>query len=120
MYDIAQCVFPRLNIPQYLEDSSYRATTKELVKLGVGGFCVFGGASQSVPRVIGELQFMCEVPLLFCADFEHGLPMRLHEGGTAFPHHLALAKASAKHPSLRYTYQAARAIAREARSIGVL
>lgn len=90
---VAQCVFPRLNISQYESDIHYKNNIIELAKIGCGGFCIFEGKTESVKKVTAELQFYAEIPLLFCADFEHGLPMRL-EDGTAFPHHFALAKAN--------------------------
>ena len=88
---IAQCIFPRLNIPDYIEDINYKNTIIELTNIGCGGFCIFGGDIDAVRKVTDELQFYADIPLLFAADFEHGLPMRLTEG-TSFPHHLALAK----------------------------
>lgn len=118
--NVAQCVFPRLNVDTYTTDPLYKATIQELVAAGVGGFCVFRGTLESAASVLSELQFIATTPLLFCADFEHGLPMRLTDGGTAFPHHMALAKASAKNAAKRHTYRSAKAIAQEARSIGIL
>jgi len=88
----AQCVFPRLNINDYEDNTEYKNEIIELTKIGCGGFVVFGGNIESVKKITSELQFHAEIPLLFAADFENGLQMRLADG-TSFPHHLALAKA---------------------------
>ena len=113
----AQCIFPRLDINTYIENVdyknfNYRDNIIELVKIGCGGFCIFGGDTNSVRKVIEELQIYSEIPLLFCADFENGLQMRLSDG-TSFPHHYALGKAS------NYTNTIASAIAKETKNIGV-
>jgi beta-N-acetylhexosaminidase len=64
--------------------------------------------------VINQLQRESDLPLLFAADFERGLPMRLR-GGTVFPH--AMAFGAAANPD--YVYQFGRVSAAEARAIGV-
>ncbi|MCL2039235.1 MAG: hypothetical protein FWG85_02265 [Bacteroidetes bacterium] len=113
----AQCVFPRLDINTFIDNITYkkfnyRDNIIELVKMGCGGFCIFGGDTNSVRKVITELQMYAEVPLLFCADFENGLQMRLSDG-TSFPHHYALGKTT------NYTNLIANAIAKESKNIGV-
>ncbi len=110
----AQCLFPRLNIKQYFEDEPYRQAVTDLVKAGIGGFCVFEGDELNTPRAVTELQNLCRIPLLFSADFEHGTVMRI-AGGTAFPHAMALGK-NRKTDS---TYQCAKAIAFESKMLGV-
>jgi len=109
----AQCVFPRLNIDTYIENKIYQNQIQELVKIGCGGFCIFQGNIETVKNVISELQMLAEIPLLFCADFENGLQMRL-EDGTSFPHPMALAKTG------NYTFEVAKAIAKEAKDVGIL
>ena len=108
----AQCVFPRLDINIFAENTDYKKLIIELVEIGCGGFCVFGGDTISVSKTINELQIYSEIPLLFCADFENGLQMRLSDG-TSFPHHYALGKTN------NYTEKIASAIAKEAKNIGV-
>jgi len=108
----AQCVFPRLNISTFAENTEYKKTIIELVKIGCGGFCVFEGNTTLVSKTITELNMYSEIPLLFCADFENGLQMRLNDG-TSFPHHYALAKTN------DYTEKVANAIAKESRNIGI-
>lgn len=110
---VHQVVFPKLSITDYLLNSEYRQKTLELVKRGIGGFCVFGGNIDNNIRVINELQLNAEIPLLFAGDFENGLPMRLSEG-TDFPHNMALGRINTD-----YTYQTAQMIAIESKAIGV-
>ena len=110
----AKCVFPRLTTERFFSDSEYKSEIVKLIILGVGGFCIFTGTDDEVGRMTEELQLSAEIPLLFCADFEHGLPMRL-QGGTAFPHAMALGIAD--NPEV--TEQIGRAIAVESRTIGV-
>ncbi len=111
---VAQCVFPRLDIYDYYEKSEYNRYIKKLVEFGVGGFCVFGGNLESVSNALSELQSYAQIPLLFCADFEYGLAMRLEEG-TGFPHAMALGKVD----DLEATEETANCIAKEAKELGI-
>lgn len=110
----AQCVIPKLEIKKYIEDAEYYESIKNLIQMGVGGFCVFNGNEINTPTVITELQNMCSAPLIFCADFEHGTVMRI-EGGTSFPHALALGNMK----KAETTYQVAKAIAAESKTMGI-
>lgn len=110
----AACLFPALRQEQYLSDSAYRAMIQQLADDGAGGFCIFQGELQETAEIIASLQQGTGGRLLFCADFEHGLPMRL-VGGTAFPHAMAFGKAD----NPERTYAAAQIIAREMRALGV-
>jgi beta-N-acetylhexosaminidase len=109
----AQVVFPRLNTYRYLIDENYKSQVSNLVKMGVGGFCLFGGNIEENIKVTNELQFKTDLPLLFCGDFENGIAMRLTEG-TEFPHSYALGHLN----STDYTTKTAQAIAQEAKAIG--
>ena len=64
--------------------------------------------------VTNQLQSDSEFPLLFAADFERGLGMRLNEV-TGFPHAMAFGAAA----NLDYARQSGRITAMEARAIGV-
>jgi len=64
--------------------------------------------------VTNQLQQDSEFPLLFAADFERGLGMRLNEV-TGFPHAMAFGAAN----NLDYARQSGRITAMEARAIGV-
>lgn len=81
----AQCIMPRL-IPNSIQESdSSKQEIMSLIAQGIGGFCVFQGDVEYTATLIDELQKEAAIPLLFSADYEHGLTMRL-EGGTDFPH----------------------------------
>lgn len=108
-----QVVFPRLNIIDFLIIPDYKSRILKLVQNGIGGFCLFGGNIEENIKVINELQFSAEIPLLFCGDFENGISMRLSEG-TEFPHSMALGSAN----NLDYTRKQAKLIAQETKAIG--
>ncbi len=110
----AQLLMPSLHPVRYREDEEYRTTICDLVESGVGGFCVFQGNVEDTAMVLAELQAQADTPLLFSADFEHGLSMRL-DGATDFPHAMALGVG--REPQL--TRQVAAAVAREAAALGV-
>lgn len=110
----AQVLMPRLNTNGYFNDEIYKNKTLDLVRKGVGGFCVFGGKYDDVIFMVNELQSFAEVPLIFSADMENGLPMRF-EDGTEFPHHMALGESV----DSKNTYQVANAIAKECKNMGI-
>ncbi|HEX8925762.1 MAG TPA: glycoside hydrolase family 3 N-terminal domain-containing protein, partial [Terriglobales bacterium] len=64
--------------------------------------------------LINELQRASNVPLIFTADFERGLSMRL-SGTTGFPHAMAFGATGNKD----YAFQFGKITAEEARAIGV-
>lgn len=109
----SQVIFPRISADDFKE-SHYKNKIYDLVDKNVGGFCVFGGDLLETYNMITELQSRAKVPLLFCADFENGLPMRLR-GGTEFPHHMALGKAN----DIDITFKIAKSIALESKKIGI-
>lgn len=114
---------PRLDIDRYLDESSYRVEIQhQVVQLGILGYCVFGGTPRSLACVLEELQQLRSAedgqPLVFSADCEFGLPMRLREGGTEFPDAMAIARAD-KSGDARPAYEAAESIAKEMRLLGL-
>jgi beta-N-acetylhexosaminidase len=72
------------------------------------------GSPLEAAALTNQLQRDSELPLLFAADFERGLPMRFH-GGTMFPHAMAFGATG----NAEYAYQYGRITAMEARSVGV-
>lgn len=110
----ASCLFPALRQLRYAAEPKYRDDILRLVDDSVRGFCIFQGDAQKTAELIAELNSRANKRRLFCADFEHGLPMRL-EGGTAFPHAMALGRAD----NTEYTREAAHIIAREMKALGV-
>jgi len=110
----AQLIVPRLSINEYINNNDYKNQIIKLVNEGIGGFCVFAGSPQQVRNIIDDLQIMSDIPLIFCADFENGLTMRLNNG-TEFPHAMALGKTN----DSNITKQVASLIAQEAKIIGI-
>jgi beta-N-acetylhexosaminidase len=104
---------PDLQIDDYLQQPEYREKVHKLIDEGIGGFCIFKATPDEAARVITELQSRAAIPLLFSADFEFGTAMRL-EGGTAYPHSMALGKGE-----VAITGEIGRAIAEEAKQLGV-
>ncbi len=89
---------------------------KRMVRdLGLGGVIISTGNVDDAARLTQELQDEVDVPLLISADFENGLGMRL-DGATSFPSLMALGATG--DPDL--AYDMGRAVAAEARAVGVM
>ncbi len=123
---LSECIMPRLNVEEYLNNSEYRVRTNALVENHrAGGFCVFGESPEAVAFAVGRLQDIAAIArssthlagtaLLFSCDCEFGLRMRLKRGGTEFPDAMAMAKS--EDPDL--VRRAGRAIAEEMRALGL-
>ena len=109
--------FLNVNSPEYVD---LRDTMR---KYHLGGFGVtvefedgflYKNEPLEAAMVTNQLQSDSEFPLLFAADFERGLGMRLNEV-TGFPHAMAFGAAN----NLDYVRQSGRITAMEARAIGV-
>lgn len=111
----AQSIMPSLVPRRFAKDSHYRDQIYSLVDAGILGFCVFQGTLERTMTILNELQERAGGKLLFSADFEHGLPMRLEEGGTAFPHSMAMGATQ----DTTMTNRVATLIALEMRALGV-
>ena len=84
------------------------------LRLGVGGFTLYGGTADAVRALTRDLQQRSKTPLLIGADMERGAGQQF-EGSTGLPPSAAIA-------SLRdrdIVRRAARHTAREARTMGV-
>ncbi len=86
---IAQLIIARLNGRDIKRRYSYYHS---LVRKGIGGFIIFGGKGRDVRDGIGKLQKSAEIPLFISSDLERGVGQQL-EGGTLFPHAMAIANA---------------------------
>ncbi len=89
--DLAQLIIQRLD-GQRIADPVYVDWLKQLVRLGCGGFIVFGGRREPVKRLIGELQDIANTPLFIASDVECGLARQFEET-TRLPCQMALAAA---------------------------
>ena len=106
-----------------VQNPEYQQLREEVHKYHLGGFgftvpVQSGLLKKSEPyeaaALINELQRESKVPLIFAADFERGVAMRLN-GATEFPQ--AMAFGAAGKPE--YSEQFGRITAEEARAIGV-
>jgi beta-glucosidase-like glycosyl hydrolase/CubicO group peptidase (beta-lactamase class C family) len=80
----------------------------------VGGVILWRGDVYESALRLNALQTMSAVPLLVSADLERGVPMRVRRG-TPFPDAMAIGATR----NTQYAFDVGRAIAREARAIGV-
>lgn len=87
---------------------------ERLTDLGVGGFCLYHGSPGEIADLTRRLQARAKIPLLFCADYEDGLPSQV-AGGTGFPSNMAIG--ASRKPEL--AFEKGRMTALEARAIGV-
>lgn len=80
----------------------------------VGGFILWRGDVLESALRLNRLQSVARFPLLVSADLERGVPMRVRRG-TPFPDAMAIGATR----NTRHAYDVGRAIALEARAIGV-
>lgn len=114
MTRIAQVLFPAL---RWRDDSGFDHEAEridEALRLGVGGFILFGGDAGSILELTTELRRRSRTPLLFGADLERGAGQQFR-GATQLPPAAALAALD----DLEVTRRAGELTAREARALGV-
>jgi beta-N-acetylhexosaminidase len=121
---IGQLIMPWARV-QFLNSKSpeYLVLRENLRKYHVGGFAVSVPVEGSflmynepygTAGLTNQLQNDSELPLIFAADFERGLSMRLR-GTTVFPHAMAFGAAG----KLEYAEALGRITAQESRAIGI-
>src|SRR5208282_2428728 len=86
-----QLVINRLN-GDGIHDASYRKALFNLVKKGLGGFIIFGGAKGEIKDFILELQSLAEIPLFIASDIERGVGQQI-KGANSVPCPMAMAAA---------------------------
>lgn len=110
---------------QFLNDDSetFAQLRESIDKYHVGSFAMtvpvdgpflIKSEPYEAAMLLNHLQEASKVPLLFAADFERGLPMRLN-GPTVFPHAMAFGAAG----KTDYAETFGRITAQEARAIGI-
>lgn len=111
----AQMIFPWAEADFInTDDASFHRLQRLVGDLKVGGIIFFEGDMWNQADLSNRLQSIAKYPLLISEDFERGLGMRLTET-VEFPYNMAVAAAD----DTALTWQMGRAIASEARSIGV-
>ena len=96
------------------ESPGWEELKRLTVERKLGGFIFSIGDVYEYAVQINKLQALSDVPLVIAADFEYGAGMRIRRS-TTFPR--AMAVGATRNPD--YSYRMGKAIAREARAVGV-
>jgi Beta-glucosidase-related glycosidases len=114
MISPAELFFPAIRWDGQHGFESQRDAIDAALKIGVGGFILFGGPAEQVASLTASLRRRSKIPLLIGADLERGAGQQF-EGETALPPLAAIASLD----SVADIRRAASLTAREARSLGV-
>lgn len=114
MSEIAELFYPAIRWDAVHGFESSRGAIDEALKLGVGGFIIFGGPSEHVASLTEHLHSKARVSLLIGADLERGAGQQF-VGQTALPPLAAIASLE----DLQSIRRAAGVSALEARSLGI-
>src|SRR3954467_5413428 len=114
MSEVAELFYPAIRWDATTGYETERPAIDEALKLGVGGFILFGGPSEHVAALTEDLHSRSKVQLLIGADLERGAGQQF-AGQTALP---PLAAISSLH-DLQAIRRAASVTAREARELGL-
>ncbi len=111
----AQLVMPWV-LGNYMsvDAEGYKRLVRLVRDLKVGGLIFFSGDILNQAMLTNKMQALADIPLLIASDFERGLGMRLKDG-LEFPYAMALAATG----DLTLAFKLGKAIAEEARAIGV-
>jgi beta-glucosidase-like glycosyl hydrolase len=114
MSEIAELFYPAIRWDATHGFEGQRDAIDEALKLGVGGFILFGGPSEQVASLTEDLHSKSRVPLLIGADLERGAGQQF-AGQTALPPLAAIASLE----DLQSIRRSAAVTAIEARSLGL-
>jgi len=114
MSEIAELFYPAIRWDATDGFEEQRPAITEALKLGVGGFIIFGGPSEHVAALTEDLHSKSRVALLIGADLERGAGQQF-AGQTALPPLAAIASLE----DLQAIRRAAAISALEARSLGI-
>ena len=114
MNEIAELFYPAIRWDATHGYESQRAAIDEALKLGVGGFILFGGPSEHVASLTEDLHSKSRLALLIGADLERGAGQQF-AGQTALPPLAAIASLE----DLQSIRRSAAVSAIEARSLGI-
>src|SRR6185437_4109648 len=90
MSEIAELFYPAIRWEEGHGYENQRAAIGDALKLGVGGFILFGGPAEQVATLTEDLQSKSRTPLLIGADLERGAGQQF-AGETALPPLAAIA-----------------------------
>ncbi|MFN2636647.1 MAG: glycoside hydrolase family 3 N-terminal domain-containing protein [Gemmatimonadaceae bacterium] len=114
MSEIAQLFYPAIRWDATRGYEPEREAIDQAIKLGVGGFILFGGPSEQVASLTEDLHSKSKLPLLIGADLERGAGQQF-AGQTALPPLAAIAALE----DAQAVRRAASVSAREARALGI-
>lgn len=114
MSEIAELFFPAIRWDATHGYEDQRAAIEQALKLGVGGFILFGGPSEHVAVLTEDLHSKSRVALLIGADLERGAGQQF-TGQTALPPLAAIASLE----DVQAIRRSATVTAREAKSLGI-
>lgn len=114
MSEIAELFFPAIRWDTTHGYEAQRAGIDQALKLGVGGFILFGGPSEHVAILTEDLHSKSRIPLLIGSDLERGAGQQF-AGQTALPPLAAIASLE----DVQAIRRSASVSAREARSLGI-
>ncbi len=114
MSEIAELFYPAIRWDASRGYEPERAAIEQALKLGVGGFIVFGGPSEHVAALAEDLHSKSRIPLLIGADLERGAGQQF-AGQTALPPLAAIASLE----DVQAVRRSAALTAREARELGI-
>ena len=114
MSEIAELFYPAIRWEESGGYEAQRSGIEEALKLGVGGFILFGGPSEHVAALTEDLHSKSKAALLIGADLERGAGQQF-AGQTALPPLAAIASLE----DLQTVRRAAGVTAREARELGI-
>ncbi len=104
----------RLVFPGFTVGKQDPREAEELVRRGVGGFCLYRGTPRTVAALTARLRRLAKRPLLICADYEEGAWVHV-PGATPLPTSLGVGASG----SAAVAREKGRITAREARAMGV-
>jgi beta-glucosidase len=114
MSEIAELFFPAIRWDATHGYEGQRDAIDQALKLGVGGFILFGGPSEHVAVLTEDLHSKSRIPLLIGADLERGAGQQF-AGQTALPPLAAIASLE----DVQAIRRSATVSAREAKSLGI-
>jgi len=112
--EIAELFYPAIRWDASRGYEGERGGIDQALKLGVGGFILFGGPSEQVAALTEDLHTRSRTPLLIGADLERGTGQQF-AGATALPPLAAIASLE----DVQALRRAAAVTAREARELGI-
>ena len=114
MSELGELFFPAIRWDPTRGHEGERAAIDQALKLGVGGFILFGGPSEQVAALTEDLHSKSRIPLLIGADLERGAGQQF-AGQTALPPLAAIASLE----DVQAIRRSATVSAIEARSLGI-